>query len=285
MVPGPIVSGPRGRVLPADSHLHSQFSYDAWGRGDMEQSCHRAVQLGLPAVAFTEHVDFVSWGPADRIGDLAEHRLAHRSFAPFDPEPYLDELERCRDLFPDLRILTGMEAGEPHLFGASLADLMRTFTPDRVLGSLHAIVFDTTLRYAHHGMDALGPHEVMRRYLVELLTMIRESDVFEILAHIDFPRRYWPREIPYQETDFEEELRAVLTELAGQGRVLEVNTKSPPASARLLGWWYEVGGGAVSFGSDAHHPYGVGDRFEVAVDLVESVGFRPGRDHLDFWRR
>ena len=46
--------------------------------------------------------------------------------------------------------------------------------------------------------------------------------------------------------------------LAASGRPLELNTSSPLASATLMRWWYEEGGGAVSFGSDAHVPSGSG---------------------------
>jgi histidinol-phosphatase (PHP family) len=50
-------------------------------------------------------------------------------------------------------------------------------------------------------------------------------------------------------------------------------------------WFREEGGEAVSFGSDAHQPTAVGQRFDLAVDIVEAAGFRPGRDRFDFWRR
>jgi hypothetical protein len=61
----------------------------------------------------------------------------------------------------------------------------------------------------------------------------------------------------------------VLNALAASDRILEVNTKSPLVSAGLLGWWREAGGRAVSFGSDAHQPWRVGDKFKLAVDVVE----------------
>jgi histidinol-phosphatase (PHP family) len=77
----------------------------------------------------------------------------------------------------------------------------------------------------------------------------------------------------------------VLRTLAQSGRVLALNTKSPLASVELLGWWRDEGGRAVSFGSDSHQDWRVGDRFDLAVDIVEAVGFRPGRDRFDFWRR
>jgi histidinol-phosphatase (PHP family) len=44
--------------LPPDNHVHSQFSWDALA-GSMEATYERAVQIGLPALAFTEHADAV----------------------------------------------------------------------------------------------------------------------------------------------------------------------------------------------------------------------------------
>jgi histidinol-phosphatase (PHP family) len=116
--------------------------------------------------------------------------------------------------------------------------------------------------------------------------MIESSDVFQVLAHVDFPRRYWPGGSEhYVEKDYEEEYRAVFRALAGTGRALEVNTSSPLASVDQVRWFHEEGGEAVSFGSDAHAPTAVGQRFDLAVDIVEAAGFRAGRDRFDFWRR
>ena len=47
-------------TLPPDSHAHSEWSWDA-RQGSMERSCARAVELGLPAIAFTEHLDRTVW--------------------------------------------------------------------------------------------------------------------------------------------------------------------------------------------------------------------------------
>lgn len=50
-------------TLPADSHVHSEWSWDTGGpdsfaAGRMVSMCERAVAIGLPAVVFTEHFDF-----------------------------------------------------------------------------------------------------------------------------------------------------------------------------------------------------------------------------------
>jgi len=156
---------------------------------------------------------------------------------------------------------------------------------DRILGSLHAIPFNGKLTAADDLFRRMPADEVMRLYFAELLRLVEGSDIFQVLAHLDFPRRMWPwAAAPYDERAFEPEIRAVLRALAADGRVLEMNTKSPLASAELLKWWREAGGTAVSFGSDAHQSWRVGDRFKLAVDIAEAAGFRARRDPFDFWR-
>jgi histidinol-phosphatase (PHP family) len=273
-------------MLPADNHVHSQFSWDTGVDASMEGTCRRAVEVGLPAIAFTEHVDFTEWGEADVPPTGAQIALRRR-VRPLDVEGYLASIERCRDQFPDLRILSGIEAGEPHHFAGSVAAVLGSGPFDRVLGSLHSIVHEGRMVYANHVFGSLPAHVVVRDYFAELLRLVEGSDVFGVLAHCDYPRRYWPagREGEYREADFEEEYRTVFRELASSGRALEINTRSPLWSSTLMRWWYSEGGDAVSFGSDAHAPLRVGARFDLAVDVVEAAGFRPGRDRYDFWRR
>lgn len=49
-------------MLPADSHVHSEWSWDTGGprsgaAGRMRATCAQAVKIGLPAIIFTEHLD------------------------------------------------------------------------------------------------------------------------------------------------------------------------------------------------------------------------------------
>ncbi|MEJ7770484.1 MAG: PHP domain-containing protein [Geodermatophilaceae bacterium] len=273
-------------MLPPDNHIHTQFSWDTRSRSSMIRACEQAVAVGLPAVAFTEHVDFIQWGPTDTpVNDGAQAR-SPGSIQPLDVEGYAASIAECRERFPDLRIRSGIEAGEPHLFTGSVSALLAKAPFDRVLGSLHSLPRNGLLVGVGWFLSGETAYDVVRAYCAELLRMIESSDVFEVLAHFDYPRRYWPNTAPpYDDARVEEEHRAVFRALAGSGRVLEINTASPLASATMIGWWYEEGGGAVSFGSDAHTPQRVGDRFGLAVDVAEAAGFRPGRDRYDFWRR
>src|SRR5580704_1346438 len=225
-------------TLPADNHVHSQWSHDTGPRASMAAACARAVELGLPSVAFTEHLDFTEPGPDDPLAAAGMKRHDAGGIRPLDVPGYLTGLAECRDRFPALRILSGVEAGEPHLFAASAAATVGSGRFDRVLGSVHGVRTGGQLVYSGWLLRRDPPAEVMRRYFAEVVAMIEGSGLFEVLAHLDFPRRYWPASAgEYSESAFEAEYRAVLRALAGSGRVLEINTASPLLSVSVLRWW------------------------------------------------
>ena len=115
--------------------------------------------------------------------------------------------------------------------------------------------------------------------------MIEASDMFAVLAHVDYPVREWPAAAgPYDPGAFEEEYREVLRALAGTSRALEVNT-TVPLHPRIVRWWHEAGGDAIAFGSDAHDPGALARGFSDVAAMVEAHGFRPGRDPHDIWMR
>ncbi len=280
--------------LPADNHVHTQFSWDA-GDGSMEAACRRADEIGLPSIAFTEHVDRSPWRILDErvAGDaaIAPHLDPHGCFhAPtFDIDGYFAEIDRCRSLFPDLRILTGLELGEPHWFPAETDELLRAGTFDRILGSLHSTTIDDDARLidewyanavrAEHDADAI------RGYLAEAIRLVEQSDVFEVFAHIDYVTRQIERlGREHDPRDFEAEYRETLRAVRDADRILEINTRRPLDQV-IIDWWFEEGGAAVSFGSDAHVGSLVASGFADASAMAVAAGFRPQRDPMDFWRR
>src|SRR5690349_21532150 len=75
-------------MLPPDGHVHTEWSWDA-AAGSMERSCARAVALGLPSIAFTEHADFTGWvvDPEVRVRMRAENAARLLPDGRFRPPP------------------------------------------------------------------------------------------------------------------------------------------------------------------------------------------------------
>jgi histidinol-phosphatase (PHP family) len=245
----------------------------------MERSCARALEIGLPAIAFTDHADFVKVHPDQYCVDIAG---------------YLAEVERCRSKFKDLRILSGVELGEPHWFPEETKAILAAGRLDQVLGSVHCVRLRGELLDGSQ-FPRLAPEDfgnAVHAYFAETLALVESSQPFAVLTHVDYPKRYWPPDRPpYREQDYEEELRAILVAAVKRGSVLEVNTTRGGGERKLcpglvtLRWWREAGGTAVSFGSDAHDPSKIAAGFELAAQVVEAAGFKPAAEPTALWRR
>lgn len=288
-------------MLPTDSHVHSEWSWDA-AFGSMEGTCRQALDLGLSCIAFTEHADWTSWAVPAGV-QLRQHWqvLVHEGVLTppaLDLRGYLAALDECRERFPGLRILTGVELSEPHWHPKQAAALLGSAPFQRVLASVHSLEsrrlapepgsgggyadLSYQIRLAPDQRAASG---LVRAYLAEVVRMIGRGTGFEVLAHIDYPFRFWPAALPpYRLDDYADELEAVLAALAGSGRVLEINTRIP-LNADVVRRWYRAGGSAVSFASDAHRPEDLARGFAAAAAMAEAAGFRPGREPHEFWCR
>lgn len=283
-------------ALPADTHVHSEFSWDTGGptsptaAGSMQRTCERALKIGVPAVVFTEHLDLSAWQIDS--SDLPDHLTDLISPEgtllppPLDVDGYLSCIDRCRHTHPELLILTGVEFGQPHRDRAAAAQLLDVTQLDRVNGSLHTLQAGE-YRHEPPTLYRLWPADkVMSEYLAELPRMIAGSDTFEVLCHIDYAVRYWPSDEvgPFDPKQFEDGFRQAMRALAASGRALEMNVGGQ-LRPWIPQWWSEEGGQTITFGSDAHHPRGLANNFPEAMAMVENYGFRPGRQPADFWTR
>src|SRR5437667_5939001 len=143
----------------------------------MERSCERAIELGLPAIAFTDHADFVKVHEDQYCVDIAG---------------YLDSVERCRAKFTGLRILSGVELGEPHWFPIETAAVLSAGPLDNVLGSVHCVKLDGEIVDASQLRDRACVEQTAatREDFGEVLAMIVGGQAFERVAHRAYALSY-----------------------------------------------------------------------------------------------
>lgn len=282
-------------MLTADSHVHSEWSWDTGGpdstaRGTMVRTCERAVRIGLPALIFTEHLDFDdAWraGADEFPVTTSQHINADGYLVPpqLDVSGYFEAIGQCRRQFPRLTILTGVEFGQPHLFEGSARQLVDLGRFDRINGSLHTLPIGQDRAEPITLYRTWAPDDVLWAYLEEVPRMVEGSAAFEVFTHLDYAARHWPTEQagPFNPRRFEKGFRSAMRSIAGSGRALEMNTRRP--LAWIPQWWTEEGGRAVSFGSDAHVPEALADGFSEAQHMLEQFGFRPGHRPEHLWTR
>jgi len=282
-------------MLTADSHVHSEWSWDTGGpdsdaTGTMVSTCEQAIRIALPALIFTEHLDFDdAWraGPDEFPAAAGRHINEQGYLVPplLNVEGYFEAIAQCRRRFPELTVLTGVEFGQPHLFEGRARQLLDLDRFDRINGSLHTLPFGPDRAEPVTLYQRWPPDEVIWAYLAEVPEMVAGSEVFEVFTHIDYAVRSWPTEQagPFDPRQFEEGFRSGMRCVAGSGRALEMNTRR--LEAWIPQWWKEEGGRAVSFGSDAHVPQALANGFPEAQRMLGQLGFRPGARPDQMWTR
>lgn len=229
----------------------------------MEAMARAAVAQGVRQIGFSDHFDPI---PLDYCHGYLK------------PDEWWQAYASCRELFADtLSIQAGVEIGEPHRFPQETAELLRQYTWDYVLGSLHwvgeQVVFDNP--YFER-----PPDQAYSFYFQEMHKMVAEGE-FDILAHMDVVKRYgFDRYGAFDPALYESEIRLVLKTLADRGLALEVNTSTlrrpvgqTSPGITILGWFKQEGGRHVTLGSDAHHPEHVAFGLQHALDNVRAAGF------------
>ena len=245
--------------LTGDGHVHTEWSGDV-GLGDphshaagrMDSMCRRAVQIGLPALAFTDHLYITGWAiePEDLPERLRPLVSENGMLTPplLEANGYLDSVERCRGRFPELHILTGVEFGQPHIDEARARQVIDLDALDRVNGSLHTIPTTDepdSIRSEPNTLYRLwSADDVVRRYLAELMRMITAGGTFAVVSHIEYAVRYWPteQEGPFDPRRFEDEFRQAMRAIAGTDRALELNIGGP-IRPWIPQWWREEAAG------------------------------------------
>ena len=238
----------------SDLHNHSNFSEDS--TASMEDMCLSAIDKNISIIAFTEHADM---NPADS------------GYLFFDEKRYSIEIKKLQKQYSGkLKILKGVEFGEPHLFPAAFKEIKKC-DYDIILGSIHMI--DDLFVGDNKILKKYTLKKLFRKYYELMLEMV-DFGGFDVLAHFDFPKRYY--HMSHSDDDLIDE---ILRTIIKKKIALEINT-SPLRKGlgecspdfEILAKYSSLGGKMITIGSDAHRPEDIGADFIYAHRLIQSVG-------------
>ena len=248
--------------LPADYHMHTPLCLHA--QGEPSEYAARAVQLGFEEIGFSDHSpmkqdDFDNWRMrADQLDE------------------YVEGVRKARRDHPNLIIKLALEVDYFPNGHDWIQELSGRHPWDYLIGSVHYVseswaIDDPQMLAEWRQRD---PGEVWRIYF-ERLTMAAESGFFDIIGHADLCKKFSFR----PEGDCSPLYDRFLTAAHRTGTAIELNTSGLRKACREIYPSREIlerafrAHVAITFGSDAHAPQEVGQDFDRATTLAQSVGF------------
>jgi histidinol-phosphatase (PHP family) len=264
----------QARDLPLDAHVHTDLSHDsavpidAYGR--------LAVERGIAEVAITDHVDFAPTAPGYGETTFAQRQRIVREAA-----------ERWAEHGVAIRF--GVEITWDSSYATEIRDHLASNAYDFVIGSVHIY---RGSQYAADNVVAWvsgrSIEEIVAPYFDEVAAGAR-TGLFDAMGHIDFVKRFLVPHVTTADLAAAPELYdPILAALVESGTALEINTSGlrTPAeetfpSPAIVARFHEMGGRAVTVGSDAHtadsFAWALADGYEAAAGAgFSSLAFRRG---------
>lgn len=197
---------------------------------------------------------------------------SHVRMAPEEFHDYLTLVDEARAEWEgEVDVRLGLEADYFEGYESWLEEQLSSHDFHYVLGSVHPQIREYKARYQ---MD--HPVAEQENYF-ELLAVAAETGLFDCLAHPDLIKNetawHW------QPEKIMSSICHALDRIAATGIAMELNTsganKVVPEMNPFPDMLQEIQKREIPvvIGADAHEPGRVGDQFEAALDLLESVGF------------
>lgn len=264
-----------------DCHIHTQRCGHAVGT--VEDYVRVAVERGLVGMALTEHLPMPEgMDPQSEV-----------SMPACDLEDYLVEVDLTRNRYPQIEIITGVEADYlPERMDevrATIKDAtQRSDGATVILGSVHLLAgwaFDDPRTV--ESWESRSVDQAWEEYFATWCDACR-TGLFDVMAHPDLVKKFG--HVPSTDT---REFYAEAARVAAQtGVLIEVSTaglRKPVGELypgpELLHAFFDAGV-VATVGSDAHAPQEVGMQIELAYEAMSAAGYRAAAfpDGVGGWR-
>lgn len=261
-----------------DQHIHTDFSGDC--AIPVEKMIETGIKNGLSGMTITDHMDLDY--PPDP------------SYFVFDTDAYEKRIQSVRETYetPDFSVGYGIELGLSQAYDEKNSALVKDKPYDFVIASLH-MVRGIDIFYNDY-YEGRRMEEAITEYFQTTLNCVRSYNDFDALGHLDYIIRYARSIKGYEQVHtldlpVGEIIDEILLTLIKKDKALEVNTGPyrkgmdvPNPHFDILKRYYDLGGRALTLGSDAHHPDFVAQKFETITTRLKEIGFE---SYLHFIKR
>lgn len=257
-------------MITTDMHVHSCFSSDSWEQP--EEIIQVAIKKGYTHVYFTDHhdIDF----PVSKSEPDMDFQL--------DFPKYFNTLFQLKEQYKkQITLCIGVEQGICPETATKVTALAKEYPFDFIIGSSHLTKLSNGDPYYPSYYEGKTSIEAYREYFASEVTNVTLTEAFDVYGHLDYAVRYCPdTSFCYEFSDYEDIFEELFRLLIEKGKGIEINTAGilkigfahPHIEALKL--YRQMGGEIITIGSDAHRKEDIGYGFDVAEDMLKTLGYK-----------
>jgi histidinol-phosphatase (PHP family) len=262
------------RDLPLDAHLHTNLSPDSNVVIDVYAAS--ALERGIAELAITDHVDFEPGAPAFGYTTFADReRVVRQAAERWGPQ--------------GVAIRFGVELTYDRTWERDIREHLARHAYDFTIGSVHdRLGSPYSPGRVRQWVEGRSLREIVAVSFDEVEAAAR-SGLFDTLGHLDVVKRYLHPHVTKDDLAAAPDVyEPILRSLVESGTALEINTSGlrhpigeTYPSAAIVARFRQLGGRAVTIGSDAHRAeqfgWALADGYQSALDGgFTAISFRRG---------
>lgn len=261
-----------------DCHTHTRNSFDADNDTVIER-CERAIQLGLDAMAVTDHCEVNRFYEKDHYKIDYEQKYDDYGFNKAF-ENSMAETTAAKELYSGkFNLICGLELGQP-LADMEVTELILSDKRlDFVIASMHEMPGHDDFAFLDYSQENVPA--LLEQDFSEILKIAKWGR-FDVLGHITYALRYIQgnQNIPVDMTPYQDIIREILKTVIEKGKGIEINTSGLRQkfgdtfpSLEYIKLYRELGGEIITVGSDSHKTADLAKGIKEGIEIAAQAGF------------
>jgi histidinol-phosphatase (PHP family) len=243
-----------------DTHLHADFSGDSKIKYD--SLFQKAISLKYDYLAITEHFDLLD-------SEILNYGL-------ISLKEYYNTINIMQKKYPSIKIVKGLELGEPHRIKEFSDRLFINNKPDFIIGSLHLTKSNIAVSLP---LENPLSKKDLTEYYEENLEMVNANN-FDSLGHLGIFKRDYNSKIEYCESHCEIIIDEIFKIMIKNEISLEINNSGFRTKfnniipdPKILKRYFNLGGKLINISSDAHDLSYFDLFYNKTLDIISDLGF------------